>query len=171
MINSLAFKEFFMKKSIVTFVISSLFGSVTLANATTSRYDLVSKNHQECPLTIQVKVKNNAVTVSPSNSASMTPGPFSNTLFFAGFSNQWKVTEASSAGTFSVKSEYASDMTKSFVSEEEKFEKGGKTLRHTRVALTTTNATAYLSYDILALNSRMTAPAYTNILCQYTEAK
>ncbi|HEY1079159.1 MAG TPA: hypothetical protein VGE46_03645, partial [Bdellovibrio sp.] len=80
-------------------------------------------------------------------------------------------TESSSAGTFSVRTEYGSSMAKSFVSKEEKLERLGKTLRHTRKTLTMANQTAYLTYDILALDKKVTAEAYTNILCQYTATK
>lgn len=161
-----------MKKSIAIFFASALLGSLSFANTNASRYDLVSKNYDDCPAMFLVQVTSNQVQVLPTFSGPMnSPGPFGNTLYFQDFSDQWKVTESSSAGTFSVKTVYGTTMAKSFVSKEEKLERLGKTLRHTRKTLTMENQTAYLTYDILALDKRATAEAYTNILCQYTATK
>lgn len=160
-----------MNKAIATFVITALFGSASFANIKTGRYEIVSKNDDECPVVLEVEAQVNKVRVFTSNTIGNTAGPFQNTLYFSDFDNQWRITERSQGLIFSSKSQYYADAIKSFVSDEEKLEEGHKLLRHTRVALTTTSSATYLSYDILALHSKATAPAYTNILCQYKEAR
>ncbi|NUN06781.1 MAG: hypothetical protein HUU57_13585 [Bdellovibrio sp.] len=160
-----------MRKTIATFVITALFGSASFANIKSGRYEIVSKNDDDCPLVLQVEVQLNQVRVLTTNTITNTPGPFHNTLYFSDFDNQWKVTSRYGGLIFSSKSQYHTDASKSFVSDEEKLEEGRKLLRHTRVTLSTTSAATYLSYNILALDSKTTAPAYTNILCQYKEAR
>lgn len=162
-----------MKTKVFALIVVGLLGNQAMAQGMLSTFELTQGSTSECPLILDVTRKGSKIIVETINSQNMNGvGPFANTLYFSEINKGWQTVEMQPSYTFLSNTELLIGSSEADLKKTSKLLKGDSTLRETAVSLKVSDEdVATLEYKIITLGAGQTAPAYSDISCQYKVSK